>query len=166
MNIYKFEHNVRGGETDWVCAPTIKEAREFYSSYTGINSFEETIVKKLTKKELEESQLLDVNESEPNWDEYEGDLTEDDFCNGYLITENFCEIFKNSQVYRYGGYNSVLIMKECNKFMKVLIKCGVSLEDLVDREWFIEEIEPHKYHCTGYHPTLLRMDIIKTNIFV
>jgi hypothetical protein len=53
MKIYEFKHNVRGGETDWVCAPNIKKARDFYSSETGIDSFEDTIVKALTKKELE-----------------------------------------------------------------------------------------------------------------
>ena len=97
MNIYKFEHNVKGGETDWVCAPNIKTAREFYSSQTGVNSFEDTIVKKLTKKELEDSHILDLNESEPDWDIYEGDLTEDDFCNGYLIIESFAEYLKTAK---------------------------------------------------------------------
>ena len=99
MNIYKFEHNVRGGDTDWVCAPDIKTARDFYSSETGINSFEDTIVKKLTKKELESSYILDLNESEPDWDDedYEGDLTEDDFSCGYLIIESFAEYLKTAK---------------------------------------------------------------------
>lgn len=98
MNIYKFEHNVRGGETDWVCAPTIKEARDFYSSQTGSDSFEDVIVKKLTKKELECSYLLDLNESAPDFDDdYEGDLTEEDFCNGYLIVESFAEYLKTAK---------------------------------------------------------------------
>lgn len=97
MKIYKFEHNVRGGETDWVCAPNIKKARDFYSSHTGIDSFEDTIVKALTKKELENSHLLDLNESEPDWDEYDGHLTEDDFCSGYLIIESFAEYLKTAK---------------------------------------------------------------------
>jgi hypothetical protein len=97
MNIYEFKHDVKGGDTDWVCAPNIKKARDFYSSETGINSFEDTIVKKLTKKELENSYILDLNESEPDWDEYDGDLTEDDFCNGYLITESFAEYLKTAK---------------------------------------------------------------------
>jgi len=53
-----------------------------------------------------------------------------------------------------------------DKFLKILIACGIGYEDLKSREWFIEEIEPHKYHCAGYHPTLLRMDVIKDNIVV
>lgn len=47
MKIYKFEHNVKGGETDW--------------------------------------------------DEYDGDLTEDDFCNGYLIRETFADYLKTAK---------------------------------------------------------------------
>lgn len=97
MKIYKFEHNVKGGGTDWVCAPNIKKAREFYSSETGLNSFEDTIVKALTKKELENSYILDLNESEPDWDIYEGDLTEDDFCDGYLIYESFANYLKTAK---------------------------------------------------------------------
>ena len=56
--------------------------------------------------------------------------------------------------------------KDHNTFLKILIACGIDYENLKSREWFIEEIEPHKYHCTGYHPTLLRMHVIKENIVV
>lgn len=97
MKIYKFEHNVKGGETYWVCAPNIKKARDFYSSETGVNSFEDAIVKALTKKELESNCLLDLNESEPDWDEYDGELTENDFCNGYLIVESFADYLKTAK---------------------------------------------------------------------
>ena len=57
-------------------------------------------------------------------------------------------------------------MTKENKFMKILIACGVTFEQFKDREWVIEEIEPHKYHCTGYHPNMLRIDIIKENIVI
>lgn len=97
FNIYKFEYNVKGGDTDWVCAPDIKTARDFYSSETGVDSFKDTIVKKLTKKELENSYLLDLDEPEPDFDEYEGDLTEDDFSCGYLIIESFAEYLKTAK---------------------------------------------------------------------
>ena len=97
MKIYKFEHNVKGGDTDWVCAPNIKKARDFYSSHAGIDSFEDMIVKALTKKELENFYILDVNESEPDWDDYDGDLTEDDFSCGYLITETFADYLKTAK---------------------------------------------------------------------
>lgn len=97
MKIYKFEHNVKGGDTDWVCAPNIKKARDFYSSETGINSFEDTLVKALTKKELENSYILDLDVSEPDWDEYYGNLTEDNFCSGYLIIESFADYLKTAK---------------------------------------------------------------------
>ena len=49
------------------------------------------------KKELENSYILDLNESEPDFDEYKGDLTEEDFCNGYLIIESFAEYLKTAK---------------------------------------------------------------------
>ena len=53
-----------------------------------------------------------------------------------------------------------------NKFMKILIACGVTVEQLTDFEWFVDELEPHKYHCIGYHPIASRIDIIKSNIVI
>lgn len=53
-----------------------------------------------------------------------------------------------------------------NKFMKILIACGVTYEQIKDFTWYIEEIEPHKYHCNGYHPVARRISIIKENIVV
>ena len=50
--------------------------------------------------------------------------------------------------------------------MKTLISCGVTLDQLANYEWFIEELEPHKYHCTGYHPVAARIDIIKENVVI
>lgn len=97
MNIYEFKHNVKGGETDWVCAPNIEKAMEFYSRETGLNYFQDTIVKALTKQELETNYILDLNESEPDWDTYKGNLTEDDFSCGYLISESFSEYLKTAK---------------------------------------------------------------------
>ena len=57
-------------------------------------------------------------------------------------------------------------MTKENKFMKILIACGVSYELLRDYEWDIEEIEPHKYHCIGVHPVGKRIDIIKEYIVI
>ncbi len=51
----------------------------------------------MTKKELEDSYILDLNESEPDWETYEGDLTEDNYCNGYLIVESFAEYLKTAK---------------------------------------------------------------------
>ena len=53
-----------------------------------------------------------------------------------------------------------------NKFMKILIKCGVTLDLLANYDWFITELKPHKYHCIGYHPTAKRIDIIKEYVVV
>ena len=57
-------------------------------------------------------------------------------------------------------------MTKENKFMKILIACGVTLEQLKDFEWYVEELEPHKYHCIGFHPIARRIGIIKDNIFI
>lgn len=57
-------------------------------------------------------------------------------------------------------------MTKENKFMKVLIACGVTLELLRDYEWTVEELEPHKYHCIGVHPVAKRIGIIKANIVI
>jgi len=57
-------------------------------------------------------------------------------------------------------------MTKENKFMKILIACGVSLELLKDFEWSVEEILPHKYHYIGVHPVAKRIDIIKDNIVI
>lgn len=92
MNIYEFKHPE--GETDWVCAPTIKEARFYYSTYCGSS---DTACRKLLKKELETTNLLDLNESEPDWDDYQGEETEDDYCNSYKITETFAEYLKTAK---------------------------------------------------------------------
>jgi hypothetical protein len=57
-------------------------------------------------------------------------------------------------------------MTKENKFMKILIACGVTIEQLKDYEWSIEEIEPHKYNCIGIHPVARRIDIIKEKIVI
>jgi len=57
-------------------------------------------------------------------------------------------------------------MSKENKFMKTLISCGVTLEQLKDYEWDVIELEPHKYHCIGVHPVAARIDIIKENIVI
>ncbi len=47
-----------------------------------------------------------------------------------------------------------------NKFMKILIGCGATLEQLKNYEWFIDKIDNNKYHCIGYHPVAARIDLI------
>jgi len=54
-----------------------------------------------------------------------------------------------------------------NKFMKILIKCGVTLEQLQDYVWYVEEVdEPHKFYCSGFHPVAARIGITKSKIVV
>lgn len=57
-------------------------------------------------------------------------------------------------------------MTKENKFMKVLIACGVTFELLRDYEWDVVELEPHKYHCIGVYPVAKRIDIIKEKVVV
>lgn len=47
-----------------------------------------------------------------------------------------------------------------NNFMKILIGCGATLEQLKNYEWFIDKIDNNKYHCIGYHPVAARIDLI------
>jgi hypothetical protein len=58
------------------------------------------------------------------------------------------------------------VMTKENKFVKVLIKCGVTFEQLRDYEWDVIELEPNKFHCIGCHPVARRIDIIKDKIVV
>ena len=53
-----------------------------------------------------------------------------------------------------------------NKFLKILIECGISYEQLKDYEWSIEECAPHKYHCIGVHPVAKRIDVIKEILYI
>jgi hypothetical protein len=57
-------------------------------------------------------------------------------------------------------------MTKENKFMKTLISCGVTLDQLANYEWDIEVLGPHKYHCIGVHPVAARIDIIKENVVI
>lgn len=87
MKIYVFEYS--GGQKDWVFAPNIKEAKDFYLNFTGCGDLSATKVKRLPKSKWNESYLLDPNESEPDADEE--DYNEDDYCNGLKIIETFAE---------------------------------------------------------------------------
>lgn len=53
-----------------------------------------------------------------------------------------------------------------NKFMKILIACGITLEQMRDYEWYVRELHAHEYHCTGYHPVAARIDVIKSGIVI
>ena len=57
-------------------------------------------------------------------------------------------------------------VKDPNKFMKILIACGITIDQMSDRTWYITELHPHEYHCTGYHPVGARIDVIKSGIVI
>ena len=86
MKIYEFKHD--SGNTDWVFAPNIKEAKEFYLNFTKCGDLSLCEVKSVPKKEWESNYLLDVNEPEPYDDE---DYEEGDYACGYKIVETFAE---------------------------------------------------------------------------
>ena len=89
FHIYEFTES---GVTDWICAPNKKEA---VAIYEGDINFTE--IKRLTKDELKNSYITDPNESEPDWDEYEGDDQEEDYSGGYKIIENMEEYLKTAK---------------------------------------------------------------------
>jgi hypothetical protein len=92
MCIYEF--SCSGGEKEWVFAPNIKEAKDFYLRFTGCGNLTYTTVKRVPKSKWDEMYLLDINESEPDPDELE--YNEDDYCNGFKIQETFSEYAKRS----------------------------------------------------------------------
>lgn len=94
MNIYEFGYS--GGETDWVFAPDIEEAKDFYLKFTGCGDLTLTKVKEVPKDKWNEMYLLDPNDSEPDEDE-EG-YNEDDYCNGIKIIETFAEYAERNTV--------------------------------------------------------------------
>ena len=53
-----------------------------------------------------------------------------------------------------------------NKFMKVLIACGVTLEQMRDYTWTVEQIGPHAYTVDGVHPVAARIRITKPVIVI
>ena len=94
MKIYRFEYS--GGETDWVFAPNVKEAKEFYLNFTGCSDLTNTTIKLVPKSKWNEAYLLDPNEIEPDEDE---DYNEEDYSCGLKIIETFAE---------YAARNSVI----------------------------------------------------------
>jgi len=89
FHIYQFTES---GVTDWICAPNKKEAIDIYE---GNPNFAE--IKRLTKDELKNSYITDPNDSEPDWDEYEGDDQEEDYLDGYRIMYTLEEYLKTAK---------------------------------------------------------------------
>ena len=91
MNIYEFSYSA--GETDWVFAPNIKEAKGFYLSFTDCGDLTLATVKRVPKSKWNEMYLVDPNESEPD-DDYE----EDDYACGYKIIETFADYARRNTI--------------------------------------------------------------------
>ena len=94
MKIYEFVHSE--GETDWVFAPNIKEAREFYERHTGSDHID-CKVKSGKKSAWKDMYLLDTSESEPD-DLDEDEYNEYDYCNGYKIIETFADYAEKNTI--------------------------------------------------------------------
>lgn len=93
MNIYTFKHSE--GETDWIFAPNITEAENFYLNFTDCSNFNECEVKKLPRNRWNEMYLLDPNEKESHCN---GDYNENDYCCGLKIIETFAEYAEKNTV--------------------------------------------------------------------
>ena len=93
MNIYEFSYSV--GQSDWVLAPAIKDAKDFYLKFTGCGDLTMTEVKVVPKSKWNEMYLLDPNESEPDEDE---DYNEEDYSCGLKIIETFAEYAQRNTV--------------------------------------------------------------------
>lgn len=93
MKIYEFSYP--NEVKDWVFAPNIKEAKEFYLSHSGCGDLECATIKRIPKSEWNNLYLIDPNESEP--DEDEEDYNEDDYLNGYKIVETFADYAKRNK---------------------------------------------------------------------
>ena len=89
MKIYEFNWAM---VKDWVLAPNIKEAKEFYMSYLGCDNLDECEVSSLPKDEWSECNLLDINDIAPEeGDDGYDDYDEEDYCGGYRIIETFAD---------------------------------------------------------------------------
>lgn len=91
INIYSFEK----GETDWVFASDMQEAKDFYLNYTQCGDLEGYTIKNVPKDEWSKHYILDLNEPEPDAEE---DYWEEDYHNGYKIEETFEEYAKRNTI--------------------------------------------------------------------
>lgn len=94
MKIIEFNYN-NGEVKDWVFAPTVKEAKEFYVSLTDSDLNDNTKVSILPKKEWNNHYILDISEYQPDiYDKDDEDYVEwneDDYHCGYKIESTFKE---------------------------------------------------------------------------
>jgi hypothetical protein len=87
---YKGKSLSDNDKCSYVVAENELEAEIIYKKYTGNEDL--LYIKELRNNELINHYIIDYNESMPDEDEMEElGLSEDDYLNGYLITENFQE---------------------------------------------------------------------------
>jgi len=102
-----------------------------------------------------------------------------------LVVQGYSDEYIDALLLTNGSYSTLMIrdaikiargekvdelinkdLADGNEFMKVLIACGVTISQLMDRTWYVKELHRHEYHCTGYHPIGGRIDIIKSGIVI
>ena len=87
MWIYEFSY--KSGERDWVLAPDIKEAKDFYIGLTGCENLDKCKVTRVPKNRWGSMFIVDPSEIEPNEDEV--DYDEDEYSCGMKIIETFAQ---------------------------------------------------------------------------
>lgn len=95
----------------------------------------------------------------------------DEFIKSFIIDdhvsdEEITEAIVRARSYEENHPQVNLPVTDPNKFMKILIACGVDLERLKDYEWSIQELRRHEYQCTGVHPVAARIDLFKRNVII
>ena len=58
--------------------------------------------------------------------------------------------------------------RDANNFMKILIACGATIDQLQDWTWEIEcdDVNTNNYRCIGCHPVVARIDLYGKNIVI
>ena len=75
-----FEFKWKTGATDWVFAPDLEEAKDFYISHTECGDLEGCTVTEVPEEKWGEMYIIDPNEITPD-----EEFNEDDYICGYKI---------------------------------------------------------------------------------
>jgi hypothetical protein len=71
---------------DWVLAPNIQQAKEFYLAHSGCIDLDGYAIKSIPKSEWGNCYIIDINEPKPI-----ENFIEDEYFNGYKIIETFAD---------------------------------------------------------------------------
>lgn len=97
---FKFDKNI----SDWIFAPTKKEAKKFYKNHAGIDNCNDYEIIKIPKNQWDSCYILDPNEMEPDLDDldycidYPNGHNDDDYVNGLKIEMSFSEYAKDNSI--------------------------------------------------------------------